>query len=169
MSEIIQLIRYEYNEGLGSDFLSNQNDHWNSNISKNRPTCVFIGSFSINDVAIFGCVIDKQYDSLSDLIISSGIAKKQITFYRLYNFLSLSIGTQNILIIFICTSIFAKYGSLYSKYVHNMRRSTADTVWGGIQRYSYIRQPGYIPGLIYGPRGPRYNGFPLYRLSLFIK
>ena len=124
MSEIIQLIRYENNERLGSDFLSNQNDHRNSNLSKNRPTCIFIGSFSINDVAIFGCVIDKQYDSLSDLIISFSIAKKQVTFYRLYNFIS--IGTQNMLIIFVCTSIFAKYSSLYSKYVHNMRRSTAD-------------------------------------------
>ena len=67
MSEIIQMIRYENNERSGSDFLSNQNDQWNSNLSKNRPTCVFIGSFSINDIAIFGCVIDKQYDSLSDL------------------------------------------------------------------------------------------------------
>ena len=66
MSEIIQLIRHESNERLGSDFLSNQNDHWNSNLSENRPTCVLIGSFSINDVATFGCVIDKQYDSLSD-------------------------------------------------------------------------------------------------------
>ena len=82
MNEIIQLIRYENNESLGSDCLSDQNDHWNSNLSKNRPTCVFIGSFSINDVAIFGCVIDKQYDSLSDLIISFGTAKNQITFYR---------------------------------------------------------------------------------------
>ena len=76
MSDVIQLIRYANNERLGSDFLSNQNDHWNSNLSKNRLTCVFIGSFSISDVAIFGCVIDKQYDSLSDLI-SFGIAKKQ--------------------------------------------------------------------------------------------
>ena len=47
-----------------------------------------------------------------------------------------------------------------------MRRSTAGTghswaAWGEhIPRY--IRQPGYIAGLIYGPRGPRYNGFPLY-------
>ena len=73
----------------GSDFLSNQNDLWNFNLSKDRPTCVFIGSFSINDVAIFGCVIDKKYDSLSDLIISLGTAKNQITFYRLYNFLSI--------------------------------------------------------------------------------
>ena len=94
MGEIIQLIRYVNNERLGSDFLSNQNDHWNSNLSKNRPTCLFIGSFSINDVAIFRCVIDEQYDSLSDLIISFG-AKNQITFHRLYDFLS--IGTQNIL------------------------------------------------------------------------
>ena len=109
MSEIIQLIRYENNERLGSDFVSNQNDLWNSNLFKNRPTCVFIGSFSINDVAIFSCVMDKQYDSLYDLIISVGTAKNQITFYRLYNFLS--IRTQNILIIFICTSLFAKYGS----------------------------------------------------------
>ena len=91
MSEIIELIRYENNERLGSDFLSNQNDHWNSNSCKNRPTCVFIGSFSINDVAIFGCVIDKQYGSLSDPIISFGAAINQITFYTLYNFLS--IGT----------------------------------------------------------------------------
>ena len=29
-----------------------------------------------------------------------------------------------------------------------------------IQRY--ICQPRYIAGLIYGPRGPHYNGFPLY-------
>ena len=49
-------------------------------------------------------------------------------------------------LVFICTSIFAKYGSLCSKYVHNMRRSTTDTghLWGGggggIQ--CYIRQPG---------------------------
>ena len=82
MSEIIQLIRYENNERLGSDCLSDQNDHWNSNSSKNRLTCVFIGSFSINDVAILGCVIDKQYDGLSDLIISFSTAKNQITFYR---------------------------------------------------------------------------------------
>ena len=33
MSEIIQLTRYENIESLGSDFLSNQNDHWNSNLS----------------------------------------------------------------------------------------------------------------------------------------
>ena len=51
-------------------------------IDPDRPTCVFIGSFSINEVAIFGCVIDKQYDSMSDLIISFGTAKNQITFYR---------------------------------------------------------------------------------------
>ena len=82
MNEIIQLIRYENNKRLGSHCLSDQNDHWNSNLSKNRPTCVFIGSFSINDVAIFGCVIDKQYESLSDLIVSFGTAKNQITFYR---------------------------------------------------------------------------------------
>ena len=63
MSETIQLIRYENNEKLDSDCLSDQNDHWNSNLSKNRSTCVFIESFSINDVAIFGCVIDKQYDT----------------------------------------------------------------------------------------------------------
>ena len=87
MSEIIQLIRDENNERLGSNFLSNKNDLWNSTLSK---TCVFIGSFSINDIAIFGCVIDRQYDSLSDLI---SFDKK----------------------------MFAKYGSLYSKYVHNMR------------------------------------------------
>ena len=31
---------------------------------------------------------------------------------------------------------------------------------GDVQRY--IRQPGYIAGLIYGPRGLRYNAFPLY-------
>ena len=35
-------------------------------------------------------------------------------------------------------------------------------VWGGEYIPCYIRQPGYITGLIYGPRGPRYNGFPLY-------
>ena len=46
------------------------------------PNCVFIGSFSINDIALFGCVIDKQYDSLSDLIISFGTAKNEITFFR---------------------------------------------------------------------------------------
>ena len=45
---------------------------------------------AINDMAIFGRVIDKRYDSLSDMI-SFGTAKNQITFYRLYNFLS--IGT----------------------------------------------------------------------------
>ena len=78
---MIQLIRYENNEGLDSDCLSDQNDHWNSNLSKNRLTCVFIGSFTANDVAIFGCVTDKQYDSMSDLIISFGTAKNQITFY----------------------------------------------------------------------------------------
>ena len=82
ISEIIKLIRYENNERLGSDFLSDQNDHWNSNSSKNRPTCVFIGSFSISDVAIFGCVIDKQHDSLSNMIISLSTAENQITFYR---------------------------------------------------------------------------------------
>ena len=82
MSEIIQLIRYENSERLDSDRLSDQNDHWNSNFSKNRQTCVFIGSFLINEVAIFGCVIDKQYDSMSDPIISFGTAKNQIFFYR---------------------------------------------------------------------------------------
>ena len=81
VGEIIQLIRYENNERLDSDSLSEQNDHWNSNLSKNRPTCGFIGSFSINDVAIFSCVIDKQYDSLSDLI-SFSTAENQITFYK---------------------------------------------------------------------------------------
>ena len=126
MSEIIQLIRYENNESLGSDCLFDQNDHWNSNSSKNRLTCVFVGYFSINDVAICGCVIDKQYDSLSDLMINFSTAKNQIIF-----FIDVSIGRQNILIIFICTSIFTKYGSLYSKYVHNMRRSTADTGHSG--------------------------------------
>ena len=44
----------------GSDCLSDQNDHWNSNLSKNRPTCVFIGSFSISDIAILGCVFDHR-------------------------------------------------------------------------------------------------------------
>ena len=39
-------------------------------------------SFSINDVAIFGYVTDKEYDSMSDLIISFGTAKNQITCYR---------------------------------------------------------------------------------------
>ena len=80
MSEKIQLS--ENNERLGSDDFSDQNDNWNSNVSNNRPTCVFIGSFSINDIAIIGSVIDKQYDSLSDLIISFSTAKKLITFYR---------------------------------------------------------------------------------------
>ena len=53
-------------------------------------------------------------------------------------------GTQNRLIIFICKRIFAKYGILYSKYVHYMRRSTADTGhsrsgWGGVgDEYSVI-------------------------------
>ena len=143
MHEIIQLIIYENNERLGSDCLSDQNELWNSNSSKNRPTCVFTGSFSINDLAIFGCIIDKEHDSLSDLIISFGTAKNQVTFHRCKYW---NIGTQNILIIFICTSIFAKYGSLYCKYVHNMIQSTADTghlqaAWGGIPRF--IRQPGY--------------------------
>ena len=127
MSEIIRLISYENNERLGSDCLYDQNDHWNSNLSKNRLTCVFIGSFSINDIAIFGCVIDKQYDSLSDLIISYSTAINLITLHRrkYWNklYIDVSIGTQNILIIFICTSIFTKYGSLYTKYVHDMRRS----------------------------------------------
>ena len=67
------------------------------------------------------------------------------------------------LIIFVFTRIFAKYGSLYSKYVHNMRQSTADTGnadrRGGIQRY--FLQPGYIMGLIHGPRGLCYNRVPL--------
>ena len=47
MSEIIQLIRYENNESLGSDCLSDQNDHWNSNLSKTRQTYLLIGSLSI--------------------------------------------------------------------------------------------------------------------------
>ena len=125
MSEIIQLIRYQNNGRLGSDCLSDQSEHWNSNLSKNRPTCVFIGSFSINDVAIFGCVIDKPYDSFSDLIISCGTAKNQITFYRHKYW-----NTKYI--VFVCSSMFAKYGGLYSKYVHNMRQLTAYTghSWG---------------------------------------
>ena len=76
MSEIIQLIRYKNNERLGSNCLSDQNHHWNSKLPKNRPTCVFIGSFSISDMAIFRCIIDKQYDSLSDLI-SFGTVKNK--------------------------------------------------------------------------------------------
>ena len=36
---------------------------------------------------------------------------------------------------------------------------------GGIPRY--ILQPGYIADLIYGPRGQRYNGFPLYIVYFF--
>ena len=50
-----------------------------------------------------------------------------------------------------------------------MRRTTADTghlwaAWGGGGEHilRYIRQPRYIAGLIYGPREPRYNEFPLY-------
>ena len=82
ISEIIQLIRYENNERLGSSSRPDQNDHWNSNLFKNRLSCVLIGSFSIDHVEIFGCVIDEQYDSLSDLIISFGTAKNLITFYR---------------------------------------------------------------------------------------
>ena len=68
-----------------------------------------------------------------------------------------------------CTSIFAKYGSLYSKYIHNMRQSTADAghswaAWvGEIQRY--IRQPRYLAGLIYA-RGPRITGFHCICLSV---
>ena len=138
MSEIIQLIRHENNERLSSDCLSDQNDHWNSNLSKNRTTCVFIGSFSINDVAIFGCIIDKQYDSLYDLIISFETAKNKITFYgRKY-------WNTKYINYFICTSILARYGGLNSKYVHNMRRSTADTghTWavggGGARTYSVL-------------------------------
>ena len=66
--------------------------------------------------------------------------------------------------------MFAKYGGLYSKYVHNMRRSTADTghswaAWGRGDIQRYIRQPQFIAGLVYGPRGPRFNGFPLYHVS----
>ena len=55
-----------------------------------------------------------------------------------------------------------------------MRGSTADTghLWaawggGGGDGQCYIRQPGYITGLIYGPRGLRYNGFPLYCVPEF--
>ena len=46
-----------------------------------------------------------------------------------------------------------------------MRRSTADIGHSrGNQRY--IRQPRYIAGLIYGPRGPCYNAVALYRPNL---
>ena len=162
MSEIIQLISYGNNERLSSDCLSDQNDHWNSSLSKNRPTWVFNGSFSINDVIVFGCVIDKQYDSLSCLIISFGTAKNLITFYKRKYW-----NTKYINYFFIFTSIFAKYGILYSKYVHNIRQSTADTghsqmEWGGGIQHLYILQPRYITGLIHSPRGPHYNGVPLY-------
>ena len=34
--------------------LSGQNNHWNPNLSKNRPACVFIASLSITDVVILG-------------------------------------------------------------------------------------------------------------------
>ena len=50
-----------------------------------------------------------------------------------------------------------------------MRRTTADTghSWAGREHIPrYIHQPGYIAGLIYGPREPRYNGFPLYNETL---
>ena len=53
MTEIIKLIRYENNERLGSDSFSDQNNHWNSNLSINRWTCKFIASFSIHDVTMF--------------------------------------------------------------------------------------------------------------------
>ena len=78
--------------------------------------------FFFNDLAVFGCVIDKQYDSLSGLMISFGTAsfgtaKDQLIFYR-------HIETQNIL----------------------MRQSTVDTghSWtvqgggGGWGKYSVI-------------------------------
>ena len=47
-----------------------------------------------------------------------------------------------------------------------MRQSTADTghlwmAWGGGNIQRYIRQPGYIVGLIYGPQGPHCKRFPL--------
>ena len=106
MSDTIQLISYENSERLGSDCLSDQNDHWNSDSSKTRPTCVLIGSLFINYVAIFGCVIDKQYDSLSGLIISLGIAKNLITFYShkyrntkyIKSFLSVPAYLQNMVV-----------------------------------------------------------------------
>ena len=41
-SEIIHLTSYENNERLGSNSLSDHNDHWDFNSSKIRPTCVFI-------------------------------------------------------------------------------------------------------------------------------
>ena len=42
MTEIIKLIRYENNERLGSDSFSDENDHRNSNLSINRPTCKIV-------------------------------------------------------------------------------------------------------------------------------
>ena len=42
-----------------------------------------------------------------------------------------------------------------------MHTCTYTHTWG-IQRY--IRQPGYIAGVIYGPQGLRYKGFPLYAM-----
>ena len=97
MSEIIQQISYENNGRFGSDYLSDQNDQWNSNLSKKRLTCVLIGSFSIND----GCVIDKQYNSLSCLIISFGTATEVQLFidvleHKIYSlFLYLPAYSQN--------------------------------------------------------------------------
>ena len=126
MSEKILLISNKNNERLGSDRLSDQNDHWNSNLSKNRRTCVFIGSFSI-----FSCVNDKQQDSLSGLIISFGTAKNLITYYRHKYW-----NTKEI--IFISTCIFAKFGSLYSKYVHNIRQQTTYAGRDGVGGYSVV-------------------------------
>ena len=52
---------------------------------------------------------------------------------------------------------------VYIVYVHNIRRSTADTGYRRRGGPRYIRHLGYNAGLIHGSRGPRYNGFPLYK------
>ena len=54
MREVIKLISNVNNERLCSDSLSDQNDDWNSNLFKNKQTCVLIASFSINEVAMLG-------------------------------------------------------------------------------------------------------------------
>ena len=52
--EISKLISFENNERLCIESLSDKIGLCNSNLSKNRPSLVFIDSLSTNDVAILG-------------------------------------------------------------------------------------------------------------------
>ena len=71
MTEIIKLMRYKNYERLGRNSFSDRNDHRKSDSSINTPTCKFIASFSVCDVAMFGtfsCLLQTNFSFEPHLI-----------------------------------------------------------------------------------------------------